>query len=115
VVQLDAVTGAIKNQVAVGGAPYGSVFDRFGNLWIRDSNSSRMIRVDTNQATLPATFIGPAANCNYMIGADRRGYIYASGSNCIQRMDPSQATPTWEGAAGSATLVLPSACFTRGP
>jgi streptogramin lyase len=108
-VQLDAKTGVVKQQVSVPGMPYSSVFDRFGNLWIRDASTSRLIKVDTTQPNLPATLFGPAAPCGYAITADARGYIYSSGSNCVSRMDPSAASPSWE------SLTLPNACFTRGP
>ena len=107
--QIDAKTGAIKLQIAIGGQPYSSVFDRFGYLWIRDAATSRMIKVDTNQANLPAVFVGPAAPCAYAITADRRGYLYSSGGNCVARMDPGAMTPVWE------SLALPNACSTRGP
>lgn len=108
-VQIDAATGQIKQQVAVGGMPYSSVFDRFGFLWIRDASSNRLIRVDTNQASLPAVFVGAAIPCGYAITADRRGYVYAAGGNCVTRIDPNASTPTWE------TLALPGASSTRGP
>jgi hypothetical protein len=107
--QLDAKTGAIKQQVAMPGAPYSSVFDRFGNLWIRDANTSRIIRVDTTKANLPAAFVGAAAPCAYAITADVRGYIYSAGGNCVSRMDPAAASPSWE------SIALPGACFPRGP
>jgi streptogramin lyase len=108
-VQLDAATGGIKQQVAVGGQPYSSVFDRFSNLWIRDAASNRLIKVDTKQASLPATFVGPSIPCGYAITADSRGNVYGAGGNCVSRIDPSAATPAWE------TVTLPGACFPRGP
>ena len=108
-VQIDAKTGAIKQQVAVPGQPYSSVFDRLGNLWIRDGASSNVIKVDTSKPNLPSAVFGPPAPCSYAITADRRGYIYSSGGTCITRMDPSAQTPSWE------TLALPNACFPRGP
>ncbi len=108
VAQLDAATGAIVQQVAVGGAPYSSVFDRFGYLWIRDAISSRMIRVDTTKPGLPSAFVGPTPPCNYAITADSRGYIYDAGNTCVARMDPSSNNPQWE------SLSLPGACFPRG-
>jgi hypothetical protein len=106
--QLDAKTGQIVKQVGVGGQPYSSVFDRFGNLWIRDAATSRVIKVDTNNPALPATFVGPAAPCAYAITADSRGNVYSAGGTCVARMDPNNANPTWE------TLTLPGACFPRG-
>jgi hypothetical protein len=84
------------------------VFDKASNLWIRDAATSRLIRVDTTNPALPASFVGPVMPCPYAITADRRGYVYAGGGNCVARLDPSAASPTWE------SLVLPNACFPRG-
>jgi hypothetical protein len=71
--QLDAKTGTLIRQVAVGGSPYSSVFDRFNKLWLRDHITNRLIRVDTTNAALPATVVGPAIPCGYAITADSRG------------------------------------------
>ena len=108
-VQINAQSGQIVKQVALPGMPYSSVFDRFGFLWIRDAATSKIIKVDTNQAALPAAFVGTAAPCAYAITADVRGYIYSAGGTCVARMDPSAANPVWE------SLTLPGACFPRGP
>jgi len=105
-VQLDAATGAIVKQIAVQATPYSSVFDRNGFLWIKDAGGPLM-RVDTNNNLALKQFPGPP--CSYAISADKRGYIYGGGGNCVARMDPNAQNPSWE------TLGLPNACFTRGP
>ncbi len=104
--QIDAKTGAIKQQIDVQAAPYSSVFDRFGYLWIKDLGGPVM-RVDTNNNLALKQF--PTPPCSYAISADKRGYIYGAGNTCVARMDPTAANPQWE------KLDLPNSCFTRGP
>ena len=85
-VELNADTGKIENEVTIDGNPYGLAFDGTGNLWAFCHGNDAIVRLDPRTQKWEAIRTN---GCGYGITTDSSGNVWVAGSSCVGRYNPA--------------------------
>ena len=113
VLELDPASGTTLRSVPLPGfKPYGAAIDGRGGLWITQSLTGQILRIDTERATAGQAFTAPSSGSgcpsSYGIAVDSRDRIWLTGFTCPFAFRFDQDASAW------LSVALPDSGVTRG-
>ena len=113
VLELDPVTGKTLRSVPLPGfKPYGAAIDGRGGLWVTQSLSGQILRIDTESGAAGQAFTAPSpgSGCpsSYGLAVDSRDRIWLAGFTCPFAFRFDQDANAW------LSVALPDSGVTRG-
>jgi sugar lactone lactonase YvrE len=113
VLELDPATGQQRRSVALPGfKPYGAAIDGRGGLWLTQSLSGQIVRVDTKSGEAGQARLAPAVQdgcpSSYGIAIDSEDRVWIAGFTCPFAFRYDQDADAW------LSVALPDSGITRG-